>query len=109
MVRTLKGKGPHKALVVSLKAIGRNKLTLATTVMKKRPDFIIINVEQDFKSVKIYLIKHKVTFTFVYNHSKYSFGIKTQSLEFKTSPTARLHTGNPHYCYIIVDLLIKLK
>lgn len=39
----------------------------------KLADFIIIiNTKQVFKSIKIYLIKHKVTFTFVYNHSKYS-------------------------------------
>lgn len=69
---------------------------------EKLADFIIIiNAKQVLKSIKIYLIKHKVTFTSVY-HSKYIvnivLGIKRQPLEFKTSLTARLHIGNSHYC-----------
>lgn len=41
--------------------------------MGKLTNFIIImDAQQVFKSVKIYLIKHKVTFTFLYNHSKHS-------------------------------------
>lgn len=58
----MNGKDPYKALVVSLKATGRNKekLTNVTIVMKKLADFIIINVKQVFKSIKIYLIKHKL-------------------------------------------------
>lgn len=43
--------------------------------MENLADFIIIiiiNAKQVLKSIKIYLIKHKVTFTSVYNHSKYS-------------------------------------
>lgn len=43
--------------------------------MEKLADFIIIiiiNAKQVLKSIKIYLIKHKITFTSVYNHGKYS-------------------------------------
>lgn len=81
-------------IIFSLKAIGRSKkkLTNGAIFMKKLADFIIINANQVFKSIKIYLIWHKVTFTFVCNHSKHSSWHKdTQPLEFKISPTARLH------------------
>ena len=70
----------------------KKKLTNGAVFRKKLAVFIIINANQVFKSIKIYLIWHKVTFTFVCNHSKYSSWHKdTQPLEFKISPTARLH------------------
>jgi hypothetical protein len=37
----------------------------------KLTGFVIIKAKQDFKPMKINLIKHKVTFTLVYNDSKY--------------------------------------
>lgn len=58
--------------------------------MKKLAGFIIFNAKQVFISIKIYLIKHKVTFTFATTIIVNTvLGIKTQPLEFKTSPTAR--------------------
>lgn len=58
----------NKALIVSLKANGRNKKTNVTIFMKKLADFII-NVKQVFKSIKIYLMKYKLL-SHLYNHSK---------------------------------------
>lgn len=67
--------------------------------MGKLADFIImiINAKHIFKSIKIYLsiklLSHLST-TIVNT----VLGIKIQPLEFKTSPTARLHIENSHYC-----------
>lgn len=71
----MKGKDPYKTLILILKSTGRSKkLTNGAIFMEKLDDFIIIiiNAKQVFKSINIYLIKHKFIFTFVYNHSKYS-------------------------------------
>jgi hypothetical protein len=43
---------------------------------RKQAGFIIIKAKQDFKSVKICLIKHKVSFTLVYTCSKCISGHK---------------------------------
>lgn len=87
----------NKALIVSLKATGWKKKTNVTIFMKKLADFII-NVKQVFKSIKIYLMKYKLLSHLSITIVNAVLGIKTQPLEFKTSPIARLHKGNSHYC-----------
>lgn len=109
-----KWKDPYKTLILILKSTGRSKkLTNGAIFMEKLDDFIIIiiiNVKQVFKSINIYLIKHKFIFTFVYNQSKYSSWRKDTNslLGFKTSPTERLHISNSYYCSWDSEL-IKLK
>lgn len=65
--------------------------------MEKLPDFII-NAKQVFKSIKIYLICIKLLSHMSITIVNTVLGIKTQPLEFKTSPTARLHIENSYYC-----------
>lgn len=76
--------------------------------MKKLADFII-NAEQVFKSIKIYLLRHKVTFTFVYNHSKYSSWHRHSLWSLKHSPLQDYIYKTPTIVYVIVDSLTKLK
>lgn len=75
----------NKALIVSLKATGWKKKTNVTIFMKKLADFII-NVKQVFKSIKIYLMKYKLLSHLSITIVNAVLGIKTQPLEFKTSP-----------------------
>lgn len=100
----------NKALIVSLKATGKKKKTHTnvTIFMKKLADFII-NVKQVFKSIKIYIMKYKLLSHLSITIVNAVLGIKTQPLEFKTSPIARSHKRNSHIVYVIVDSLIKLK
>lgn len=82
---------------MSLRAAGRKKKTNVTIFMKKLADFII-NVKQVFKSIKIYLMKYKLLSHLSITIVNAELDIKTQPLEFKTSPIARSHNGNSHYC-----------
>lgn len=71
--------------------------------MKKLVDsIIIINAKQVVRSIKMYWIKHKVIFTFVYNHSKYSSWHKNldKTLGSLKHPQLQeyVHIGNSHYC-----------